>query len=370
MSTRMRNVGTTGSFCVLLAVSVARAGIHSATIDQLSWYGSTAGQPLSPWGRVVFEFDRQPELRYLNLAIRKPGDAEPTWVIRNMGVAGYEGDRMDRLSTMLDLGTGAPGQLVPVLDFGITLGDPLDEPPSISTVDAPVRQVDYQIGGIPGRDSGLPGDPPISLDTSNRTPIIDEVLPGRDAFENQVVDIDECAVGAVSNSLKYLKATGRGDELEDGMTTIGFWGEKFGWNDKGKTPDDFMLVKKQYFDANPDMKITTEFIEGGLTAENLQKIAQAVSEGQDVEIILDGHVVVAAGVRVYEDGRVEIDVFDDNQKDDKADPLRIAHGTVGGQLDGRDVVVVMLEVPTPATVLALAAPIAWSCITRRRKVPN
>ncbi|MCG3122632.1 MAG: hypothetical protein GIKADHBN_01024 [Phycisphaerales bacterium] len=351
---------------VMLPVWSAQAGIHAATFDQLSWHGLTSSQPLSPWGRVTFEFDRQPELRYLNVSIRRPGDAEPTWVIRNMGVAGYDGVRTDRVSTMLDLGTDA-GEMVTLFDYGISLGTALDAAPAIDRFDVQMHQLDYQIGGVAGRDSGDPGDPPSDDDTTKPEPIIDVVLPGRDAFVNQVQDIADCAVGAVSNSLKYLKATGRGGELEDGMISMPTWEERFGRDDEGLTPPNWMTTKKQYFDANPDLKITTTFIEGGLTLDNLKKIAEAVRQGQDVEIVLDGHVVVAAGVRVYKDGDIEIDVFDDNQKDEQADPMRTARGTVGGKLDGKDVVVFVLEVPAPATALTLAAPVVMTWNSRRRR---
>lgn len=62
----------------------------------------------------------------------------------------------------------------------------------------------------------------------------------------------------------------------------------------------------------------TKFLE----PDDIHELIDAVNAGKDIELDLAGHAAVIAGVRKYSDGRVELDIFDDNQTDEESDPLR------------------------------------------------
>lgn len=336
-----------------LAVSSAWGGIASSVFDQLSWYGLEASQPLSPWGRVTIGFARQPDLQYLNLSILRPGDAAPTWVVRNLGIASLLGGGIDTVSTTFDLGIAAPGELVSRFDYGITLGAAMDDGPAIDAFDAGVNQVDYRIGGMGEEETGNPGRPPPPAAGNKDKPIIDSRLPGRERVVNQPQTTNECAPAAVSNSLNYLIATGKASE--EMPSTKEYWSGVFDREPGKTTPLGCEAKKKAYFEANPEWKIKVEIVEGGLTKENLEKIAKAVREGKDVEIKVGGHMAMVVGVRVYADGRVEMDFYDDDQDDTKADPMRVVRGTVDGTLDGEKVWRFVTEIPSPSTATVFLA---------------
>jgi hypothetical protein len=320
---------------------------------------------------VTFEFERQPGVRYLNVAIRRPGDAQATWVVRNLSVGGRAGDRRDLISTMLDLGTAAPDELVSQLDYGIALGGAMAAAPELSSFGSAVGQRDYRIGGVSGRDPGDPGPPP-DPDPWDGVPtglIIDETLRDLDEFVNQEQDTNDCATGAVSNSLRYLKATGRGGGLTDEMVTMGFWEKKFGRDDDGLTPKNWPFLKKAYFDTNPGLGITTTILDERMGLSTLREVAKALKDGKDVELLLDGHVVNVVGLRVDATGVVHIDIYEDNQRDFKGgDPVRTLTGTLGKrELDrGWEVTGWVIEVPAPSGLVALGLSVALAWRRRDR----
>lgn len=345
-----------------LAVN-AMASISNVQFDQLSWIGNTTSQPQSPWGNLTIDFSGMPSTQFLNLSIMRPGDTQPTWVIQNLGVASLMGLGSQTISTTFDLGISAPGQLVSMIDFGITLGAALDDGPALSSFGSGVDQVDYRIGGEIGFDMGDPARPPAPTAGDKKGPKYEGKLPGASQVDNQPQGKNECAPGAVSNSLNYLKKTGKIDKSVP--SDMAAWKEVLGTNPDG-TPVGWWTKKKEYLDSHPEFKVTTEIIEGGSSEETLKKIADAVKQGKDVEVRFKGHVAMVGGIRIYEDGRVEIDIWDDNQTDDKKDPMRTISGKIGGKIGGYEVDRFVTQIPSPSALCLLAAASPLGLRRRRR----
>lgn len=342
--------------------SIASASIIDADFDQLSWFGDAMSQPLSPWGRLTIDFAGMPTNQYLNLSIRKPGDVEPTWVLRNVGVASLYGLVSQSVSMNFDLGIPTAGVPVGFLDYGLSLGGFMDNGPSLDQLNEGVSETAYQIGGEFGIDTGNPDRPPAPDEGNKKAPKYEGRLAGVDQVDNQPQKPNECVPGAISNSLNYLKKTGKAGESVP--SDISSWREILGTTDKG-TSVGWWDKKKQYLDDHPEYKISTTIVEGGSSEETLKKVIDAIKQGKDVEIRVKGHAALVAGVRIYDDGRVEIDIFDDNQKDDKKDPMRTVTGKLGGTIGGMEVDRFIIEIPSPSTLAIFAA---MMCVPRRRRL--
>jgi hypothetical protein len=108
-------------------------------------------------------------------------------------------------------------------------------------------------------------------------------------------------------------------------------------------------VKKEFF-ANSDIELCTDILEGG-GPDVINQVIDAVNAGKDVEIDLKGHVAVVVCIRKYPDGRIEIDIYDDDQQDGLSDPVRTVtltgDGTAGNpyKVDGFELDGFIIEYP-------------------------
>lgn len=108
-----------------------------------------------------------------------------------------------------------------------------------------------------------------------------------------------------------------------------------------------------------------------LGPKEIDDLIKAVNAGKDVELGTRRHAAMIAGVRKFTDGRVELDIFDDNQTDKKSDPMRTVR-IVNGKIEGNDVVAYVVEsVPEPGSLWLFAigaGAFAWTVRQRRVRV--
>jgi len=308
----------------------------SLLFDQLNWIGTTTQTPDSSWGRVTVDFTGLSTREYFNLNVNG------NWVVRNMGIDSLQGTGLgQKVTTTFDLGVSNGIDVTNIAYTSSFNAAPLTSIPTGPLASATVNSLNYQIGGEAGVDLGSPGTPPSPVGGNANTPVDSAKLPNLDKFQNQVQGPNECAPGAISNSLKYLQATG---QLNAGVgTNISDIKPIVSWATSG-APSNWPMLKRDHFGG---MLVTT-FID----PTDIDELIKAINAGKDVELDLQGHVAAIAGVRRYSDGRVELDIFDDNQTDNTVDPLRtveIRNGKVDGM--GIDRYVVESAVPEPSTMI-------------------
>lgn len=325
----------------LLAVRMgaASAQINTLQFQQLDWQGISSSTVDSSWGRIVIDFTGLPSTQYFNLNVNG------NWVIQNMGISSAYGlGNNQKLTSTFDLGV-LSGSNVTALNWGFNIGPAPGGNPGVSFLGTPVQGQAFRIGGEGGVDLGGGGAkaapaPPNGANAATVT--MSAKLPNIGQMPNQPQGNNECAPGAVSNSLKYLINTGQippltTSDLSDVKAVLG--------TVAAGTPSNWYLTKKAFYRGVLD----TVFLD----PTDIMGLITAINMGKDVEVDLDGHVAVVAGVRKYSDGRVELDIFDDNQTDLLSDPMRTVQ-IVGGKVDGMTLerfVVEAAVVGEPASLL-------------------
>jgi len=321
--------------------------ILDSTFQQLDWVGPFTPTIDSAWGRVQVEYNKPAGIYYYNLAVDTDGTGLK-WIVMNRSIETPGGPRT--LTTYFDLGV-EPGTDVPVLDYVSSLDSaplPLSSGGPTGTVqNVPVADLSFQVG-IDGAPPGAPGkpapDPKPGLDKN-----VSEsgVLPDLGKFVNQPQKPNQCAPGAISNSLKYLQA--RGKIPTTLPTSISNVGAVIG-TDKDGTPANWPTKKKEHYKKH----VTTRFIEAPLTLAKVRDLIKQLKDGQDIEVDLEGHVEVLAGLRLKKDGTVDFDLFDDNQTDDKSDPMHTSPLTTDGTdqfIDGMKLERFVVECPVEQTTV-------------------
>lgn len=317
-----------------LFLNANQSNALSVSFEQLNWIGSSTSTVDSTWGRVTLDFTGLSTTHYFNLNVNN------NWVVRNMGVDSLFGPSVDQtVTTFFDLGV-TDGTDVGTINYAYYFTDtPLASISSDTLTSTSVNNLDYQIGGEGDIDLGTPGAPDTPEGGNEATVTESAKLPNIDQFVNQPQKKNQCAPGAISNSLKYLQATGQLDsnipsDISDIAGIVGTTAEG--------TPSDWPTVKGNHFNGT---LVTTVLGPG-----QIDELIDAVNAGKDVELDLAGHVAVIAGVRKFSDGRVELDIFDDNQTDDMSDALKtveIRNGKVNKKsIDGY----VVEAVPEPSTM--------------------
>ncbi|MEM7167543.1 MAG: hypothetical protein AAF581_18950 [Planctomycetota bacterium] len=279
------------------------------SFGQLDWHGITTTTNDSSWCRVRIPYVGYSSPMYFNLNV------DGAWVVRNMGLGSPYGVSVPQVvTTTFDLGVPA-GTDVASLGYACSITPiPMATIPAGTLLPASVFDLRYQIGGEGGVNLGTPGAPAAPLGGNTATVVASAKLPNIGSFVNQVQTTNECAPGAVSNSLKYLQAAGQPMLPASVATSIGDLRAILGTTDADGTPANWPMVKQAHYQGS----LMTMFI----PANDIAAVMAAVNAGKDVELDLAGHVAVVAGVRQYSDGRVELDIFDDNQSDSLSDPIR------------------------------------------------
>jgi hypothetical protein len=349
---------------LILSIAIAqspRAHGQSLTIGQLNWFGLSSSTQNSAWGQVVVDFTGFSDVRYFNLNV------DGVWVVQNMGIqSSYGAGINQQIATMFDLGV-ADGIDLSSIDYASSFTvDPLQNSPIGALQHGTVSDIDYQIGAVGGVDLGTPGDPPKPKPKGDHgKPVMEGHLPMIDKFDNQVQGPYECVPAAISNSLKYLQSTGKLRLNLD--TDIKSLKKVVKWGSDG-TGEGWEALKRDKYAG----VLSTQITHGYNRQDHLPKIIKALKEGKDVEISMNGHVAVVAGARVYADGTVEFDLFDDNQKDNKKDPLRtVVVAPDKRSIDGKKILGFVVEsaVPEPAssTLICVGALGMLGYILRHRR---
>ncbi|MCA9230858.1 MAG: PEP-CTERM sorting domain-containing protein [Planctomycetales bacterium] len=341
----------------MLSQTARALSINSLKFEQLDWHSNVSNSlsaPDSSWGRVTIDFDGAPTTEYFNLNVNG------NWVIENMSVDSLYGSGVPQtLTTTFEI-TSSPGVPVPVIDFGFSSDVfPSFSAPPMSIFGEEVFDLDFQIGGEDNVELGNPPNlplPPAPPTAGGPTVTMSAKLPNINQVVNQVQGRNECAPGAVSNSLKYLQATGNLSNTID--TSLNKIKQILGTTASG-TGANWPTVKKNHF----NQVLMTTF----LGPNDIMGLINAINAGKDVELDLKGHVAMVAGVRKFSDGRIELDIFDDNQTDNQSDPMRtvrIVNGKVDGMLVERFVVEMAIPEPTTLALVTFGL-LAIACQRRR-----
>lgn len=351
MKTLMRARRRFGMLIALISASLANAATLS--FEQLDLFGISSSTSNSSWGRLTFEYEGTSDIQYFNLSVNG------NWVVRNMGVQSLFGEGiLQQVGRLFDLGI-APGFDVTTLGYVVSFGpDQLASTPTGPETVVGVSSLAFQIGGEDAVDLGsLP--PPVTGSGAPAALVSSGSLPGIETFTNQEQGAFECVPGAISNSFRYLQSRGGLPAgLDTSIATI-----------KGQLPQfptgtgsNWPTIKAGLYS---DL-LQTRFFEPG----NFAGLIAELNAGQDVELDLQGHAAFIVGARLYADGRRELDIFDDNQLGDGADPMRTVE-IIGGNVDGMLVerYVVECPVPEPSTygVLGAALLIGIVCVQKRRR---
>ena len=303
---------------VFLAASIIGSPGRAATVsfDQLNWFGLTTSTPDSSWGKVSLDYTGDPANRFFNLNV------DGRWVVQNMVLASPFGAGVPQeVSTYFDLNV-SHGTDVPSLSHVFTV-EPLPSSviPTGSSTAAVVEDLDFQIGGIGSIDLGSPGvldrdfggTSEVVVQDGHVTVVKEAKLRDFDKFVNQAVGINDCLRASVSNSLKYLQARNVLSERQN--YSIERVRDDLGVQQDNTAPLDWARRKRERF-----TRIMTTNV--APTEENVDTILQALRRGHDVELDLRSHAINVVGMRVLSNGRVEIDVFDDNQREAGADGMK------------------------------------------------
>ena len=312
----------------------------STIIEQLNWKGLASSTPDSAWGRITVDYNYPPGIYYFNLSI--DDGRGPQWVVENLSIESLGG--VQTLMTYLDLGV-TDGTDVSSLNYGymITNAEMAAAPSITGTTSVP--GLDFQIGGEDGIDTGSPSAPSAVAEADVAAGAGADpnsgVIPDKDKFVNQPQDPNQCAPGAISNSLKYLQA--RGTIPAAIPTSISDVGSVVG-SDASGTPASWYLKKKTHYKDH----VNVRWIDAPLTVAKVQELVKELKDGQDIEIDLKGHVAVLAGIRLKADGTVDLDIYDDNQTDDKSDPMHtspLCGNTTTDYVDGLELERFVIECP-------------------------
>ncbi|MBW8034891.1 MAG: hypothetical protein FVQ79_04420 [Planctomycetes bacterium] len=315
-------------------------------IEQLDWIGSASSTPDSNWGRITLDYNRPAGIYYFNLGI-EDGIGGSQWVVQNLSIESLGGDQT--LMTYFDL-LVAHGTDVSALKYDYSIS--IAEIPAGPTAATPtfVSDLSFQIGGKKGKDTGSPetanADPDEDVNGAATNDPNSGVIPDLDKFVNQPQDPNYCAPGAMSNSLKYLQA--RGKIPASVPTSISDLAGVLGTTSEGTPagPGDSWYLKKA---TRYKKYVTTRTIEAPLTIAKVQELIKELKDGQDIEMDLEGHVEVLVGMRLNPDGTVDMDLADDNQTDDKSDPIHTSSLRVdvdGNQkVDGQKLIRFIIECP-------------------------
>jgi hypothetical protein len=315
----------------------------TAIFKQLSWEGPFDPVADSSWGKVTLQINKPRGFYYLNLSVDTDGDQLFTPVIQNKSIEVVGGPIVidSYFNIFLDEQNYDPHP-VRFLSYMYSINDePQQEPPTTPPMTADVMSIPYRLGGEDGTVGPLPtlvNNPELSciVKKSGR-------LPDLDKFVNQPQEPNYCAPGAISNSLKYLQATGGIDSTVD--TSIDAVAEQIGTTSGGT--DSSWYQKKQELSYFTDI-VTTRYIEPPLTDDKLDDLINELNRGQDIEMDLAGHVEVLAGLRVRCNGSIELDLFDDNQTDSESDPMHtsvVDESTSPPEVDGMELERFVIECP-------------------------
>lgn len=350
-----RALSGAGDFAIALALAhllllwpVASCCVSAATLqfEQLDYRGLTFDEPDSSWGLVTIDYVGMPETQYFNLNIN--GE----WLVQNMPLESLLGvGEPQQLATFFDLGVDH-GVSVTFVDHAFSIGSARREtmPGGILNA-ASVSDGTYEFGGV---DAGA-GGPALSKvgdqlgkpkKVECNSPVVRSVqLPKLNKIKNkpnlnQPFGKNDCVRGSVSNSLRYLQATGKIPKKlgkNPFPSTIQDAGKALGnTQSPAFTPGNWPSLKAM--DPVYKKYINTQVVgikkgrhgNFGFTEADLKKVADAIQRGHDVELEQrvkkdgksTGHVMRIVSMKIKQNGQIDIGVQDDSQGDGKADPIK------------------------------------------------
>jgi len=311
----------------------------------------------SNWGEANLAFIGNSDFQYFNLMVNG------NWLIQDDPLLSIEGSGISQTLTFnFDLGNPI-GDNVSSLDYIAALtSTPLGAPPSGIPLTSSVGDVDVNGGKCKGSPIPLTDPQPIIGGTPIR-------WASHKGMINQDVELNECAPGAFSNSLKWLDTNNKIPEnlkSIDGLKNILMWTRTNGVANEN-------WAKKR--DALSPY-VTTKFFGPGSVDPNafimndrdiIGKIIEEIKHGEDVEIWHESHAAVITCVIEFADGRAQLCITHDTDqvnpggtKTEKAiyNPITgkfetaAKFITVGSKVNG---FISESRIPEPSTVRSLLA---------------
>jgi len=259
--------------------------------------------PRSAWGSVVLTFVGQPKVLYFNLNVDRQ------WVVRNVPVLSREGAGV-RQQTWFSFPLGdCEGERVRRLGYGASLTPQIVARPPVIANDARVSPRPYTLRqGI--RGPGIRPKQPVPIEGAKAQ---GPKLAHRN-FPNQPCRRNECVPAAISNSLRFLNDK-HGLNMPAGDTSIDALKRPTGWSRRGGCPDGWEDGKKAYCTAK---NLPIETTVPNQPGQYANRIAEAIRNGCDVEIIANGHCAAVTGIQRLANGRYSLDLTHDPRQRGRA----------------------------------------------------
>lgn len=249
--------------------------VLNVTFSQVNVDFDDVAMPFSPWGSVDITYVGGNQYLFVSLWV----NGQPA--IQNAPLLSTAGPGIEQTSTINFPISDRPGPISGFrANFGVTLQPIIGPPPSIGVAQVQQRDVIMRGGAI---DFQMELTEPLPVQAP---PPLTAAFARASLLPNQEVQRNGCAPGAISNSLKYLKARHRLD-IPDERISVQALKEPLEWGPRGCPYPDWIDNKAAYA---AQWGITTR-----TTTDPAEALA-ALERGCDVELCNIRHVAAISGI--------------------------------------------------------------------------
>jgi hypothetical protein len=267
----------------------------TVTLNQLDVSLDDVDHNNSSWGEAIVDFDGAGGLLYFNLAV------DGGWRIQNLPVLSREGLVAQSAGFRFDLGV-AEGTDVTQAQVGWDLtATPLataPTPPGATSIGSRVYAINT---GTAGKTILYAPPAPNLVGGAGDGP-----KAGHQNFPNQQAGVNECVPAALSNSLMWMNDK-YGLGLAAADISIASLKGTVGWGPGGAGQQWWSKKRSKFKD-----KIETTTI----PRFSIDKVAEGVANGCDIELRANNHVVSVTGIQKLADGKYSMDLTNDTDQTD------------------------------------------------------